>query len=61
MKMKVFFTLIFLVTACCCQNRNRGADARTLVLSDQELRFAGYALQTVFSSNPNAYVSCRFL
>jgi hypothetical protein len=55
--MKVFVMLICLATACYCQNRNRPADARTLLLSDQELRFAGYALQTVFSSNPNAYVS----
>lgn len=55
--MKVFIMLLCLTTACHCQNRNRPADTRTLLLSDQELRFAGYALQTVFGSNPNAYVS----
>lgn len=55
--MKVFIMLMCLATACHCQIRNRPTDTRTLLLSDQELRFAGYALQTVFSSNPNAYVS----
>lgn len=59
MKMKVFIVLACLATACVCQNRNRPADTRTLQLSDQELRFAGHALHTVFGSNPNAYVSAN--
>jgi hypothetical protein len=31
--------------------------ARNLILTDQELRFAGHALRTVFSGNTMSYVS----
>lgn len=56
--MKVLLILVMcLVMTSYCQNRKRpGAESRSLMLSPQELRFAGHSMFAVLSSSPNGFV-----
>jgi hypothetical protein len=53
------FALLSLLIASCMGSREVIGTQSTkhLVLTEQELRFAGTALRTVLASNDNAYVS----
>lgn len=52
----IFVLLSFFLASCFAINGN---NARNLILTEQELRFAGSSLRTVLASNSNSYVSCR--
>lgn len=60
--MRIFITfalLSFVIVAACTAINGNNQNARNLILSEQELRFAGNALRTVLGSNINSYVSQR--
>ena len=58
--MMTFLLLSLLSTSASCLDSReviRAQSTRHLVLTEQELLFAGSALRTVLASNANAYVS----
>lgn len=60
--MMTFVLLSLLLTSCVGSRELIGTPKSTnLVLTEQELRFAGTALRSVLASNVNAYVSLAIL
>jgi hypothetical protein len=69
MKVTTFCILIIVALASCQKRRpdrldrpdrgDKNPGARNLVLTEQELRFAGNSLRTVFSTNLNNFVSSQ--
>lgn len=57
MRMLITFALLSLFVGLCIALNGNGPNARNLILTEQELRFAGNALRTVLASNVNSYVS----
>lgn len=60
--MLITFMLLSLFFAACVALNGKSADlkantGKNLILSEQELKFAGSAIRTVLASNVNAYVS----
>lgn len=52
-----FAAFSVLLAFCLASKENYQSGMKSLVLNEQELRFAGSALQTVLGNNMNAYVS----
>ena len=59
MRIIIFVIFILLSLACCisCQGRGQNQGPRNLILTEQELKFAGTALRAALTSNANSYVS----
>jgi hypothetical protein len=53
----VIFTVSYLGCFIQCQGRGPNSGPRNLVLTEQELKFAGTALRAALTSNSNSYVS----
>lgn len=53
----IFALLSFIVVSSSTTLNGNTQNAKNLILTEQELRFAGNALRTVLGSNVNSYVS----
>lgn len=59
--MIIFVILIVAYLGCFAKSQGRGPGPRNLVLTEQELKFAGTALRAALTSNSNSYVSIWIL
>jgi hypothetical protein len=61
MRLSMNFLLLSLFVAFCVALNGNGPNTRNLILTEQELRFAGSALREVLATNVNSYVSPKLL
>jgi hypothetical protein len=61
MGLSMTFLLLSLFAAFCVALNGNGANTKNLILTEQELRFAGSALREVMATNVNSYVSLKLL